>query len=216
MKFVTEMELRDQYRLAPFTTYRLAPDLRLTPGARQFLTDRRIAISTNLELEAIASCSYSTDRNRLALQAKLDAMSSMFLLTAAELWQAGDTVLASDVLELNKCFQQLRLAEAEQGVLQPLCFKNFNIQQLTAAAQADLGLNLTEIHLALPKGRLLAYLNHLRALLREVGVALTELYWSDEQQCCARADLVAAVDTLVGALIILLQQQLGGNHESGF
>lgn len=43
MRYVTESELRDEYAACPFETYRLAPDTRLTPGARQFLVDFRIA-----------------------------------------------------------------------------------------------------------------------------------------------------------------------------
>lgn len=42
MKFVTESELRDIYRIHPFTTYEAEPGTRLTPGARQFLSDRGI------------------------------------------------------------------------------------------------------------------------------------------------------------------------------
>lgn len=42
MRYITEMDLRDLYHEEPFTTYYLAADNRLTPGARQFLTDRRI------------------------------------------------------------------------------------------------------------------------------------------------------------------------------
>jgi hypothetical protein len=40
MRFVTEDELRDMYKEAPFTTYTVPAGVRLTPGARQFLTDR--------------------------------------------------------------------------------------------------------------------------------------------------------------------------------
>lgn len=42
MKFITEAELRDTYRIHPFTTYEVEPGTRLTPGARQFLSDRGI------------------------------------------------------------------------------------------------------------------------------------------------------------------------------
>jgi ethanolamine utilization cobalamin adenosyltransferase len=42
MKFITESELRDIYRIHPFTTYEVEPGTKLTPGARQFLSDRGI------------------------------------------------------------------------------------------------------------------------------------------------------------------------------
>ena len=42
MKFITEIDLRDLYRKEPFTDYELQPGTRLTPGARQFLSDKGI------------------------------------------------------------------------------------------------------------------------------------------------------------------------------
>jgi hypothetical protein len=40
MRFVTEEELRDEYKGAPFSSYTPKDGTRLTPGARQFLMDR--------------------------------------------------------------------------------------------------------------------------------------------------------------------------------
>lgn len=50
MRYVTESELRDEYAACPFDTYRLAPDTRLTPGARQFLVDFRITFDAGTAL----------------------------------------------------------------------------------------------------------------------------------------------------------------------
>ena len=44
MKYITEADLRNVYRTAPFTTYETEPGTRLTPGARQFLGDRGIRV----------------------------------------------------------------------------------------------------------------------------------------------------------------------------
>ena len=44
MKFLTEADLREQYRAEPFTSYVLPAGARLTPGARQFLNDRGIRL----------------------------------------------------------------------------------------------------------------------------------------------------------------------------
>lgn len=44
MKFITENDLRVRYRKQPFTEYEIAPDSRLTPGGRQFISDRRITL----------------------------------------------------------------------------------------------------------------------------------------------------------------------------
>ncbi len=49
MKFITENDLRTQYRQFAFTDYQLEKDTRLTPGARQFLVDRRVTIISEKE-----------------------------------------------------------------------------------------------------------------------------------------------------------------------
>ena len=47
MKVVTEAELRDQYKQAEFTSYRLPAGTGLTPSAQQFLSERRIKVLTD-------------------------------------------------------------------------------------------------------------------------------------------------------------------------
>ena len=44
MKFLTEADLRVQYRISAFSEYLPEPGTRLTPGARQFLNDRGVKI----------------------------------------------------------------------------------------------------------------------------------------------------------------------------
>ena len=44
MKFITEDTLRWQYRQAPFESFHVGKDTRLTPEAYQFLVDRRIVV----------------------------------------------------------------------------------------------------------------------------------------------------------------------------
>lgn len=49
MKFITEDELRQNYKTKPFKTFILSENNRLTPGAKQFLTDFRIKIISSSE-----------------------------------------------------------------------------------------------------------------------------------------------------------------------
>lgn len=44
MKFLTEADMRAQYRISAFSEYHPEPGTRLTPGARQFLNDRGVKI----------------------------------------------------------------------------------------------------------------------------------------------------------------------------
>lgn len=50
MRFITERDLKDQYKKNPFTSFQLPEKCRLTPEARQFLLDRKIAIHDGTEL----------------------------------------------------------------------------------------------------------------------------------------------------------------------
>lgn len=60
MRVITEVELREQYKQAEFTSFRLPAGTRLTPSAQQFLSDRRIAVLTDSEVKSELSGGKST------------------------------------------------------------------------------------------------------------------------------------------------------------
>ena len=47
MKYLTENDLRIAYRDIPFEVFTIHSDERLTPGARTFLSDRKVKIIDN-------------------------------------------------------------------------------------------------------------------------------------------------------------------------
>lgn len=51
MRFITEIDLRNDYRQTPFNTYKLATKDKLTSEARQFLQDRKITIIIEEQVE---------------------------------------------------------------------------------------------------------------------------------------------------------------------
>jgi len=52
MRVITEIELRDRFKKAEFTSFKLSPDCRLTPSAAQFLSERKISLVTAEESQA--------------------------------------------------------------------------------------------------------------------------------------------------------------------
>lgn len=58
MKYITENELRDMYHKQPFNIYKLVKNDRLTPGARQFLTDFRINVEVVDDNDDICTSEY--------------------------------------------------------------------------------------------------------------------------------------------------------------
>lgn len=61
MKYITEEELRDLFGIQAFETFTLTEGVRLTPGGRQFLIDRKIPIIVNDEKKAIKTVSIHSD-----------------------------------------------------------------------------------------------------------------------------------------------------------
>ena len=55
MRFITEIDLRNDYRQTPFNTYKLATKDKLTSEARQFLQDRKITIITAAKFNSTAT-----------------------------------------------------------------------------------------------------------------------------------------------------------------
>lgn len=57
MRFITEYDLRNEYKKSPFKVYTINEDCRLTPGAKQFLTDFMIKIKDDKDDEDMVDTS---------------------------------------------------------------------------------------------------------------------------------------------------------------
>lgn len=98
MKFITEDDLRDLYRKAPFTEYVIEPGTRITPGARQFLADRQIFLPD--EETALMGKGISRQTNKPEKQTKektvvcerlgvrMKSMETLFLLMQLDIEEA--------------------------------------------------------------------------------------------------------------------------------
>ncbi|WP_094606999.1 hypothetical protein SPSIL_048540 [Sporomusa silvacetica DSM 10669] len=221
MKFITEMELRDLYRKEPFATYVLESDTKITPGARQFLGDRRVTL---------VQAQYSDDKNdkksntsksnqapgreswcTLRLRGRMDCIESLFLLIAAELLRSGDAVLSEEVMALGKCFRNLKIAEREQLAPDKIQFWGWSAEEITARADnLEKYVDISEFHIGLENGKEIALLNYLRASLREIEPTILETYWNEEQQVCAREDLIDTVNLIINILCMMMWKGLGG------
>lgn len=207
MKFVTEMELRSLYKTAPFTVYVLEPAVKLTPGARQFLTDRRIALEQPEDTGSQAvNCEINPPVARdnwsiLKLRSRMERIHSLFLLTAAEVLHAGDVALSEAVLAAARGFRSIQQAELDQ--LSP----EISQQVLN---HPDSRLDICDFHVGLKNGKEILLLHHLRASLLELEPVLLECYWSEEQQICIRQDLVDGLNQISTILCTMMKKCLGG------
>lgn len=220
MKFITEMDLRDLYRTEPFATYVLQPDTKITPGARQFLVDRRVTLEQaqcrDSEIPKTHKSSQVQTQEScfsLRLRRRMDCIESLFLLIAAELLHSGDAVLSEEVMALGKYFRNVQKAERDQMAPDRLQFQGWSEEEIKKRSDSlKKYVDVDEFHVGLENGKVVAQLNYLRSSLREVEPALLETYWNEEKQVCLRQDLIDAVNLMINLLSMMMGKCLEG-HE---
>ncbi len=102
MKFITENDLRTEYNQSAFTDYYVQKGSRLTPGARQFLIDRRIAIIQDGELSFAPG---NGKKQRLQDGGNGDSCDELLHIKIRTLENLILTI-AHDFLAENNCFVQ--------------------------------------------------------------------------------------------------------------
>ncbi|AQS57700.1 cobalamin adenosyltransferase [Desulforamulus ferrireducens] len=214
MKFITEMELRELYKREPFTSYVLEPETKITPGARQFLIDRRVTLvtapATNQQISANQE-EPGANRSDLKLLRKLERVEALFFLTAAELLHSSETDLAEDILALARCFQNVCQAAREQQTPASIEFWQWSEEEIKQrSANLEKHLDISEFHVRLENGKEIALLNYLRASLCELEPAILASYWQEEQQNCSRQDLIDKIYLIINILCMIMWKCLGG------
>lgn len=171
MRFITELELKMQYRKAPFTQLKLPLQTRLTPEARQFLVDRKIKICQQEACEdelVKEKLPVQNDSNNEKFVGVFQKTISFFLLSFSFLLEK-DVSLAEQVLGWQKHLEAVQKAW-EQGTSIPIFPKTETKQRLEKIDN----LEVSAFHVQLPYGRELAILNCLKASLVELIVYLNE------------------------------------------
>ncbi len=220
MKFITEMELRDLYQKEPFTTYSLESSIKITPGARQFLVDRGIKLVQHQEAQSNDGISVRRNKGMgdqglkscciQRLRSMMDTLESLFLLVAAEL-MSGDAMLAEEVIELEKCFRNVKNAELQGFPPDPIKFWDWSEEEIKNCADNLVKLlEINEFHSRLANGKTVTLLNYLRTSLSELEPAILEAYWLEEQEVCSRQDLIETVGVIINILCIMMWKCLGG------
>ncbi len=218
MKFITEMELRDLYKREPFTTYVLEPGTKITPGARQFLVDRRVTLTTaqaDAPQKTSAGKPQKTEEREkwcnLRLQRRMDSIESLFILIAAELLHSGNALMSEEIMSLGHCFRNVAKAEREQTAPDIIQFWGWTAEEIkNRADNLEKFVDISEFHVGLENGKEIALLHYLRASLREVEPAILEVYWNEEKQDCSRQDLIDAVNLIINIICMMMWKCLGG------
>lgn len=188
MKFLTEEDLRQEYKKEPFTQYILPQGMRLTPGARQFLNDRGIhfpqddvptsrqEVQQGAFFQAQQAQQEQRQKERAALWVcSLERIQADFLQAGTELgqWNA-DT--AQQLFTLERAIAALH-CEQEQVDWETLCESCTGIQPQNSGLDLGDCFEITPQHAQMPGARVGIQLHLLRCELRQAA-----LYAPDEQK----------------------------------
>lgn len=191
MKFITEEDLRLEYRKQPFTEYQPKEGTRLTPGARQFLTDWGIRLPVeekpkirsmwaqqeSAELPqppkpAPQSSPKMTVESNEAWRLGVKRLQAQFLQTGLDLMQE-DVLNAGQVFDLERYLARLLQDEEPTTQTSPTDWQTL-CPQCTGIGPDNSGLlmedcfEVTAFHAQSPGGKSIVKLHLLRCSLREL------------------------------------------------
>lgn len=222
MKFITEMILRDLYKKEPFTTYVVKQNVRLTPGARQFLLDRKIKIIDDrfdnkkavVKKEDMEQKKINVRKNNwkeLKIKRKWKTIESLFLLTGEELL-AKDALLAQEIVHLYKQFSSLKNNNTnnkkivEQAPYEPCT----NITEENFSNQFDECFAISEFHIQLERGREILLIHRLRCALHEIEPLILEMNETSGENNHYNEQLLDKVNQIINRLSQIICSLMGG------
>jgi len=221
MKFITENDLRDLNRKEPFTNYEIEPGARLTPGARQFLSDRGINMYDNdpytvkntlnaKQAPAIPQIVNTWKKKKVL--SKMKSTEALFLLYEEELL-SGDASLAQSVINLGKQFSCIKNYVDGKGPVE-----NLSLTECTGIVvdnfsdDLDDCFEITESHMQLKQGRKIVILHRLRCDLREIEPVVLEVYEGSDKDKDLCSEVIGKVNQIINTLSQIICSVLGGKE----
>lgn len=208
MKFITEYDLRARFNEQPFTDYIIEKNTRLTPGARQFLSDRRITL-----LEDGAEACEAAD-------SKKDSLVFAKLLSDVEVLEAEFLVITSQIIETDiEIAGQMSKAGHEFGRIKTLLTDgaadlNISFEGCTGMDKdhfgKDLGncFDITDFYIQSPNGKIIVQMNALRAKIRAMRISAAEALSADKEEKRQEA-VTEAVNQIINKLSQLICMAAG-------
>lgn len=136
MKYITEEELRDLYHIQAFETFTLMEGVKLTPGGRQFLVDRKIPIIVQGEQKArktisipaknyekqIEKCNGGDSHtpNDQYVGVHFALLEAIFFKQAMELFERNQA-LANQIYDIKCCLESIASSSNENIIVPEPC-----------------------------------------------------------------------------------------------
>lgn len=219
MKFITEIDLRNLYRDEPFTSYKIEPKIKLTPGARQFLIDKGIKISETDSRDSakikqsveLVKAEEKKDWRKEKLLSKMKSVEAIFLYTAEELLNI-DVLLAQNIIKLSKQFNNIKNALEGKGSIEYIdCNECIGINADNFSQTLGNCFKITSFHIQLDRGKEIITLHRLRCALYEVEPAILE-YCGDGKEDELYREAIEKVNQLINTLSQIICSIVGGKR----
>ena len=193
MKFITEYDLRAQFNEQPFADYQMEENTRLTPGARQFLSDRGINLfedGTKMRFGAPAGNPKEQEgKQNLTLAADAaPEMANAKLLSYMEILEAEFLVLISQMIErdiemagqmskLGHEFGRIKMFFTDESADVAVYFEECT-GMTGKNCSKDLGncFEISDFHIQSVNGKMLVQMNALRAKIRAIRIPVAEAF----------------------------------------
>lgn len=215
MKFITEEDLRDLYKIEPFTTYDLLKDTRLTPGARQFLLDRGIDLYSKdfpkEKANVVKNQLADKKKNKIKiLVSRLNSINASFLITADQMI-GRDASLAQNLITLSRQINSIKkISDGGITVDNLICNECTGIKSENFSKDIGECFEINDFHLNLEKGKEIICLHKLRCELQEIEPIILEIFEAGEgdNEFCELIE--EKINQLVNSLSQMICTAFGG------
>ena len=217
MKFITEEYLRDMYRKNRFTNFRLVEGQRLTPGASQFLRDKRIELCEDIQSlkDSIDNPKSKKDDNKerninKRILYKIRTIEVDFLIKIREVIE-DDIILAQNLMEISKEISSIKLLlSGDKSISLPNCKGCTGMNSKNFFEDIDDCFDITEFYMQLSKSKEILELHELRCKLRELEILIIEEFDGSEVDNEIGDKLIKYVNWFINSLSQIICSVVGG------
>ena len=209
MKFITEEYLRDMYRKNPFTNFSLVEGQRLTPGASQFLRDKRIELCEDIQSLKDSIDNKERNINKRILY-KIRTIEVDFLIKIREVIE-DDIILAQNLMEISKEISSIKLLlSGDKSIILPNCKGCTGMNSKNFFDDIDDCFDITEFYMQLSKSKEILELHELRCKLRELEILIIEEFDGSEVDNEIGDKLIKYVNWFINSLSQIICSVVGG------
>lgn len=226
IKFITEEYLRDIYRKEPFDSYKLEQGQRLTPGAVEYLSDKKIKLVTEdfaekkvekpaaaepfqVSVKTVEKEKQDNFGSKNKLCCKLKSIEAAFLVTSSEILRE-DVTLAQSVINLGRKISNIRNVVEGKASLEVIYLKECTgINSSNCTTELEDCFEITEFHMQLDKSSSILRIHLLRCNVRELYFEVIDAYKDEDD---LKDGIIKNLNLIINSLSQLICSIIGGKQ----